>query len=156
MKALKYRKLIFVCRDNSCRSPIAAAIMREINKMPELEIVSRGIIVLFPEPYNPKARAILASNNIILENGTSIGLEDSDFKEDTLVLTMDRDEKQKVQSEFENNQNVFTIMEFAGGSGDIFDPYGGDSDVYALFFESIKTWVTQVHNTLYEINTQED
>ena len=153
---MKYRKLIFVCRDNSCRSPIAAAIMKEINKMPELEIVSRGIIVLFPEPYNPKARAILANNDIILENGTSIGLEDSDFTEDTLVLTMDRDEKQKVQAEFENNQNVFTIMEFAGGSGDIFDPYGGDSDVYALFFESIKTWVTQVHNTLYEINTQED
>ena len=130
--------------------------MREINKMPELEIVSRGIIVLFPEPYNPKARAILANNDIILENGTSIGLEDSDFTEDTLVLTMDRDEKQKVQSEFENSQNVYTVMEFAGGSGDIFDPYGGDSDVYALFFESIKTWVTQVHNTLYEINTQED
>lgn len=153
---MKYRKLIFVCMDNSCRSPIAAAIMKDINQMPELEITSRGIIVLFPEPYNPKARAILAGSNIILENGTSIGLENSDFSEDTLVLTMDRDEKQKVQSEFENNKNVYTIMEFAGGSGDIFDPYGGDSDVYALFFESIKTWVTQVHNTLYEINTQED
>lgn len=153
---MKYRKLIFVCMDNSCRSPIAAAIMKDINQMPELEITSRGIIVLFPEPYNPKARAILAGSNIILENGTSIGLENSDFSEDTLVLTMDRDEKQKVQSEFENNKNVYTIMEFAGGSGDIFDPYGGDSDVYALFFESIKTWVSQVHNTLYEINTQED
>lgn len=156
MTILKYRKLIFVCMDNSCRSPIAAAIMKDINQMPELEITSRGIIVLFPEPYNPKARAILAGSNIILENGTSIGLENSDFSEDTLVLTMDRDEKQKVQSEFENNKNVYTIMEFAGGSGDIFDPYGGDSDVYALFFESIKTWVSQVHNTLYEINTQED
>ena len=153
---MKYRKLIFVCMDNSCRSPIAAAIMRDINKIPELEISSRGIIVLFPEPYNPKARAILASNDIILENGTSVGLENSDFTEDTLVLTMDRDEKQKIQSEFENHHNVYTIMEFAGGSGDIFDPYGGDSDVYALFFESIKTCVTQVHNTLYEINTQED
>ena len=156
MKKLKCRKLIFVCRDNSCRSPIATAIMREINQMPELEITSRGIIVLFPEPYNPKARAILASNNIILENGTSTGLADEDFSEDTLVLTMDRDEKQKIVEEFENCQNVYTIMEFAGGSGDIFDPYGGDADVYALFFESVKTWVTQVHNTLYEINTQED
>ena len=153
---MKYRKLIFVCMDNSCRTPIAAAIMKDINQMPELEITSRGIIVLFPEPYNPKARAILAGSDIILENGTSVGLSDSDFAEDTLVLTMDRDEKQKVQSEFENNKNVYTIMEFAGGSGDIFDPYGGDSDVYALFFESIKTWVSQVHNTLYEINTQED
>lgn len=153
---MKYRKLIFVCRDNSCRSPIAAAIMKDINKIPGLEICSKGIIVLFPEPYNPKARAILANNGIILENGTSMSLVNEDFTEDTLVLTMDRDEKQKVQAEFDNNQNVYTVMEFAGGSGDIFDPYGGDSDVYALFFESIKTWVTQVHNTLYEINTQED
>ena len=153
---MKYRKLIFVCRDNLCRSPIAAAIMREINKIPELEITSRGIIVLFPEPYNPKARAILAGNNIILENGTSESLLEEDFGEDTLILTMDRDEKHKLIEEYENCQNVYTIMEFAGGSGDIFDPYGGDSDVYALFFEAVKTWVTQVHNTLYEIKTQED
>ena len=152
---MKYRKLIFVCMDNSCRSPIAAALMREINRMQELTIASRGIIVLFPEPYNPKARAVLSANNIILENGTSTGLLEEDFSEDTLILTMDRDEKQKIMEEFENCLNVYTIMEFAGGSGDIFDPYGGDSDVYALFFESIKTWVTQVEQTLYEINTQE-
>lgn len=130
--------------------------MRDINRIDELEILSRGIIVLFPEPYNPKARAILSSNNIILENGTSTGLTDEDFSETTLILTMDRDEKQKITEEFDKAENVYTIMEFAGGSGDIFDPYGGDTDVYALFYESIKNWVTQVEQKLYEINTQEE
>jgi protein-tyrosine-phosphatase len=130
--------------------------MRDINRIDELEILSRGIIVLFPEPYNPKARAILAGNNIILENGTSIGLTDEDFSEDTLILTMDRDEKQKITEEFDNAVNVHSIMEFAGGSGDIFDPYGGDTDVYVLFYESLKNWVTQVEQKLYEINTQEE
>ena len=124
--------------------------------MPNLKISSKGIIVLFPEPYNPKARAILLNNDIIMENGTSEVLVPEDFTEDTLILTMDRNEKNKIYAEFPAAQNVYTIMEFAGGSGDIFDPYGGDTDVYALFFESIKTWVTQVEDKLYEINTQEE
>lgn len=153
---MKYQHLIFVCMDNSCRSPVAEAIMKSINRMPNLKISSKGIIVLFPEPYNPKARAILLSNDIIMENGTSEVLVAEDFTEDTLILTMDRNEKNKIYAEFSNAMNVYTIMEFAGGSGDIFDPYGGDTDVYALFFEAIKTWVTQVEDKLYEINNQEE
>lgn len=145
-----YHKLIFVCMDNSCRSPVAEAIMKQINRVSDLMIMSKGIIVLFPEPYNTKARAVLLGNNIIMENGTSTPLAEEDFNEDTLVLTMDRNEKQKIIEEFDNPVNVYTIMEFAGGSGDIFDPYGGDTDVYALFFESIKSWVTQVEQKLYE------
>lgn len=153
---MKYQNLIFVCMDNSCRSPVAEAIMKSITRIPDMKISSKGIIVLFPEPYNPKARAILLNNDIIMENGISECLTNEDFSEDTLVLTMDRNEKNKVINEFTSATNVYTIMEFAGGSGDIFDPYGGDTDVYALFFESIKTWVTQVEDKLYEINIQEE
>lgn len=153
---MKYQNLIFVCMDNSCRSPVAEAIMKSITRIPDMKISSKGIIVLFPEPYNPKARAILLNNDIIMENGISECLTNEDFSEDTLVLTMDRNEKNKVINEFTSATNVYSIMEFAGGSGDIFDPYGGDTDVYALFFESIKTWVTQVEDKLYEINIQEE
>lgn len=152
----KYNRLIFVCMDNLCRSPMAEAVMKRINRTPGLEICSRGIIVLFPEPYNPKATSVLRSSGIILENGQSKPLEVADFAEDTLVLTMDRTEKQKIFEEFENAVNVYTIMEFAGGSGDIMDPYGGDRDVYALFLESINTWVAQTEQKIYEINSAPD
>lgn len=152
----KYNRLIFVCTDNLCRSPMAEAVMRRINRTEGLEITSRGIIVLFPEPYNPKATAVLRNSGIILENGLSKQLTAEDFAEDTLVLTMDRTEKSKVLEEYENACNVYTIMEFAGGSGDIMDPYGGDRDVYALFLESINTWVTQVERKIYEISQEEN
>ncbi len=148
---MEIHKLIFVCMDNSCRSPVAEAIMKQINRIPELVIESKGIIVLFPEPYNPKARAVLLGNNIIMENGAASRLMEEDFDEHTLILTMDRNEKSKIFEEYEHPVNVYTIMEFAGGSGDIFDPYGGDQDVYTLFFESLKTWVTQVENKIYEM-----
>lgn len=153
---MNINKVIFVCTDNSCRSPVAAAIMKKINRLPDLSIQSKGIIVLFPEPYNPKARSVLLNNDIILENGTSVQLSIDDFSNDTLILTMDRNEKKKLIEDFHTDTNIFTIMEFAGGSGDIFDPYGGDMEVYSLFFEAIKTWVTQVEEKIYEINTQED
>ncbi len=148
-----YKRLIFVCMDNLCRSPMAEAVMKSINRDPELEVTSRGIIVLFPEPYNPKATSVLRGSGIILENGLSRQLLAEDFAEDTLILTMDRTEKQKILDEYENACNVYTIMEFAGGSGDIMDPYGGDRDVYALFLESINTWVAQAERKIYEINS---
>ena len=69
---------------------------------------------------------------------------------------MDRNEKQKILEEFENPCNVYTIMEYSGGSGDIFDPYGGDADVYTLFFESLRTWVTQLEQKLFDEMSQKN
>ena len=145
-----YEKIIFVCNDNTCRSPMAAAILKSILRVPGIQVLSRGLVVLFPEPYNPKAAAILRGRGIPLGNGESAALDAADFGENTLVLTMDREQQKKILDDYPAAMNVFSIMEYAGGAGDIMDPYGGDMDVYALFYEAINTWVVQVENKLYE------
>ena len=50
-----YNKIIFVCMGNTCRSPMAATIMQ--NRLSKYDVIveSRGMVVLFEEPYNPKA-----------------------------------------------------------------------------------------------------
>lgn len=153
---MRFNRVIFVCNDNLCRSPVAEAVMKSVNRMPELKIESRGLVVLFQEPYNPKAQSVLRNNGIIMENGHATQLTEDDLTEDTLVLTMDRDEKQKLTDEYHHAENVYTIMEFAGGSGDIMDPYGADMDVYSLFFESMKSWVAQAEEKLFEINIKDE
>lgn len=150
-----YSKIIFVCENNVCRSPSAEAVMKHISRISGLEIASRGLVVLFPEPYNPKIRSLLLNDGIILGNGTTKQLQAEDFGEDTLIVTMDRVEKQKIIDEYDNCRNVYTIMEFAGGSGDIMDPYGADMDVYALFYESIKLWVKQLEDKLFYLSIKE-
>lgn len=47
-------KIIFVCNGNTCRSPMAATIMGTFLQDTDILVQSRGMVVLFPEPYNPK------------------------------------------------------------------------------------------------------
>ena len=122
----KYRKLIFVCNDNTCRGPMAEVIFKGLSSEMEIEAVSRGVIVLFPEPSNPKAEMVLRNHELILENHTSKRLEEEDINEDTLILTMTEKEKRMVLEEFEKANIVYTLKEFTDEEGDVIDPYGGD------------------------------
>ena len=109
-----------------------------------------------PEPYSLKAHNLLRNNGIVMENGTSRQLEQEDFSPNTLILTMNREQKQKIIAEYEHTENVYSIMEFAGGSGDIVDPYGGDTDLYSMFYTSIRSWVDQVEMKIHKLNAEED
>ena len=59
-----YSKIIFVCDSGTSRAPMAEAILKEYTIRYPLEVESRGLVVLFPEPINQKAEAILISNGI--------------------------------------------------------------------------------------------
>ena len=68
----KYSRIVFVSMHNTCRGPMAELLMKSITTHKEMEIVSRGLIVLFPEPFNPKAVAVLRQRGIILDNRSSV------------------------------------------------------------------------------------
>ncbi len=142
--------------DNLTRSPAMAAFYRSITTHREIEVLSRGLVVLFAEPYNTKVAALLRSNGIVLGDGVSRSLTQEDLGEDVLVLTMDREEKKRLYEGFPDAPNVYTVIEFCGGSGDIIDPYGGDNEVYALLFESFKTWVPLIDPSIDSFGKYKD
>ena len=108
----RFNKVIFVCMGNTCRSPMAATIMS--NLMPEMRSESRGMVVLFPEPYNPKAVAVASRHGMIMPSNVSAQISNDDFSVDTLVLTMNLSMKQKMYDTFDKAINVFTLGELAG------------------------------------------
>ena len=55
----RYDKLVFVCTGNTCRSPMAEVIYKNLDKESDVKVISRGLVVLFNEPINPKAEVVL-------------------------------------------------------------------------------------------------
>ena len=129
----RFNKVIFVCMGNTCRSPMAATIMS--NLMPEMRSESRGMVVLFPEPYNPKAVAVASRHGMIMPSNVSAQISNDDFSVDTLVLTMNLSMKQKMYDTFDKAINVFTLGELAGeGEVEVPDPYGKGLEEYNRCF----------------------
>ncbi len=140
-----YKKILFVCQDNTCLSVMAETVMRSVMeslpKEQRLPVTSRGLVVLFPEPINPKAVELLRGNRLQIDHGTSVGLEDWDLAEGTLVLTMTEKEKETLAQRYPELANLYTLREYTGEQGDIVEPYGGEPEDYELVYEHIDLMV---------------
>ena len=142
-----YETIIFVCNGNTCRGPMAAAIMKKI--MPDVITKSRGMVVLFPEPYNPKAVAVAAKHDVIIPSDSAVQIVNEDFGLNTLVLTMNASMKQKMDNEFSEAINVYTLGEYAGDAEiEVKDPYGKGVDEYNACFELLYSLLVKVADKL--------
>lgn len=118
-------------------SPIAETIFRNANHDLDLEVSSRGLVVLFPEPVNPKAETILATHGLIMNNHTAHQFKAEEVDEETLILTMSTVQKRRLAIDFFINDNVYTLPEFAGIHGDVDDPYGKDIKDYETCYTKL-------------------
>lgn len=149
---IKYEKLIFVCTGNTCRSPMAETIYRSMETNREIPCISRGMVVLFAEPSNPKAVLVLKNHRLALDGHISQQLSEEDIDENTLVLTMTEKIKDNIAEKFHITENVYTLKEFAGESGDVTDPYGGTLMDYEDCYVELARLVKK---TVYKLNEEE-
>ena len=111
---------------------------------------ARGLVVQFPEPLNQKAEAVLISNGITLTDYSSKQLMDSDFSENTLVITMEESQRQKILNEYANatEENVRLLNELVGDELEVMDPYGGSVQTYGLCYEVLKASIEKLMRVL--------
>ena len=131
----KFNRLIFVDGDDTARAPMARVIMEKKYLLEPLEIWSRGLVVLFPEPVNQKAEAVLISNGLTAKEHEARQLEQEDIDDSTLLLTMEEEQKGKIWSTYENARNVYTLAEYIQMSGDIPPLYGEPLSAYGKCYE---------------------
>ena len=123
-----YDKVIFVSKGNTFSSPLVEAIYRDKapNWLPES--MSRGTVVLFSEPINPKVNVLLSSHDINISNHeNSKQLEMENIVQYTLILTMTFSDKLKVIED-----------------PDISDPLDPDETLYDKFFEEVAEKIEKV------------
>lgn len=148
----EYNRIIFVARSGTCREPMAAAILEEQVLSRPLEILPRGLVVLFPEPLNQKAEAVMISNGIKTEGFMSAQLSEEDITEDTLILTMSEEQRQKVFEMFPdlNESDVQVLTELVGDELEILDPYGGNLQAYGICYETLNKSIKKLVKILNE------
>ena len=138
-----------------CPGAMAAEMLRHEDLAQEYVIDSRGLVVLFPEPANQKAEAIMKSAQMTLENHVSRQLEPETLVEDTLVLTIEEAEKNKILSEYGTKANVYTLNEFVGSDGEIPNPYGKPLTAYGECYEILRELIKELAEKLNYIAEEE-
>jgi len=148
----RYSRIIFICDSGTARAPMAEAIMKEYTMKYPLEIESRGLVVLFPEPLNQKAEAVLISNGITMENQMSQQLSAEDLVPENLIIAMEEKQRQKVLEEYEEaaQVDVEVLTELVGDELEIINPYGGTLQAYGLCYETLNKSVKKLVNLINE------
>lgn len=127
-------KIIFVCTGNTCRSPLAEAIAKDL--MPDYEIHSRGISAFNGAPISQQSMDIITEYNLPIP-GPAQQFSNEDLDAD-LILTMTENHKSILQSMYEH-KNIDSLKHYTSGkSGDVVDPFGQQIGVYRNTYEEIK------------------
>ena len=130
-----YDKLIFVSESDTATGPMAEAILQREFLLEDILIVSKGLVVLFPEPVNPKAEAVLVSHSLSMKDHISEQLTDDDFDDRTLILTIDSQQMARLLKDYESAKNVFALSDYIQAEEEVQDPYGGSIADYNRCFE---------------------
>ena len=143
-------RVIFASGSGTSRAPMATAIFHAIAHDRPIICEARGLIVQFPEPLNQKVEAVLISNGCKLSDYSSKQLMDSDFSENTLVITMEESQRQKILNEYANatEENVRLLNELVGDELEVMDPYGGSVQTYGLCYEVLKASIEKLMRVL--------
>ncbi len=147
-----FNRIIFVCESGTARSPMAVGILNDFSLKRSVDVESRGLVVLFPEPMNQKAEAVLISNGVCTRDFMSVQLTEEDFTPDTLVLTMEYIQKERILEHYENAipENVHVLTELVGDELEILDPYGASLQSYGLCYETMRKSIQKLVNLLNE------
>lgn len=129
------QRVLLVCSGNTCRSPMAAALLQSIwekaNPGWPLTVLSAGTGAFPGLGASEHAVSVLKVRGIDLSHHRSQPVQGALLENVDLVLTMTGRHKEYLLGLWPNLAGrVFTLGEYAGTNLDIPDPFGGAESVY--------------------------
>ena len=147
----KYHKILFLSNTDTSRGVMCAQILKNMDLQDYYFIDSRGMVVLFEEPVNQKAEAVMISNKLEVSSHMSQQINAEDIDENTLVLTMDESIKERIIAEYGDTNNIFTLCEYVDVCVEIPNPYGKALQSYGECYEVLVRLMNKLADTLNDL-----
>jgi protein arginine phosphatase len=138
------KRVLFVCTGNTCRSPMAEAILKS-KKLDGVEVKSAGVYASNGSAASAHAKKVLDGNLIDHDHQSSL-LTSAQLEWADVVLTMTLSHKMAITSQFSQfASKVFTLKELVGETYDldVVDPYGGSLDIYQETYQELDKLITK-------------
>lgn len=129
--------ILFVCTGNTCRSPMAAALFNKIAMERDLnvKIESAGLFANEGEAASEGAKEAMKVYDIDLLGHSAKNINQELLEGADIVLCMTCSHKMVLKQYLKDK--VYTLLEFAGMTGDVPDPYGKGVSEYKACAESL-------------------
>lgn len=125
-------RVLLVCSGNTCRSPMAGALLQHLwNGDEELEVLTAGTATVQGLPATAHAVTTMQEHGLDLSPHRSQPVTPALLRSVDLVLTMTAGHREALRAQFPAHASkVYTLAEYAGSPRDVSDPFGGPLDEY--------------------------
>lgn len=112
------------------------------NTLSKTKAESAGISAGAPQCAAKNASIAVKAYGASLDNHLSSQLTVDDLTEYKSIITMTSMQRDMLRS-FANNDKVISLADFAGEEGEVFDPYGGDLELYEKTLRQIYEYIVK-------------